>query len=88
MKKFFSLALALVMLLSLCALGASAESYEEKTVEVNWNFGYVGSSTNSGGFVNMINPNGGNYSYSDAVTFDCVDGEIYTTIYEDYEEKP
>lgn len=67
MKKFLSLALALVMLLSVCALGASAESYEEKTVEVNWNFGYVGSSTNGGGFVNMINPNGGNYSYSDVI---------------------
>ncbi|MDO4531185.1 MAG: clostripain-related cysteine peptidase [Bacillota bacterium] len=26
----------------------------------------------------------GNYAYSDAVTFDCIDGEIYTTIYEDY----
>ena len=27
----------------------------------------------------------GNYAYSDAVTFDCEDGEIYTTVYEDYE---
>ncbi len=67
MKKILSLALALVMLLSICALSASAESYEEKTVEVNWNFGYVGSSTNSGGFVNVINPNGGNYSYTDVI---------------------
>ena len=25
----------------------------------------------------------GNYAYSDAVTFDCVDGEIWTTVYED-----
>lgn len=25
----------------------------------------------------------GNYVYSDAVTFDCVDGEIWTTVYED-----
>ncbi len=25
----------------------------------------------------------GNYAYSDAVTFDCVDGEITTTVYED-----
>ena len=25
----------------------------------------------------------GNYAYSDAVTFDCIDGEIYTTVYED-----
>lgn len=25
----------------------------------------------------------GNYAYSDAVTFDCIDEEIYTTVYED-----
>ena len=25
----------------------------------------------------------GNYAYSDAVTFDCIDGEIWTTVYED-----
>lgn len=25
----------------------------------------------------------GNYAYSDAVTFDCIDGEIITTVYED-----
>jgi len=25
----------------------------------------------------------GNYAWSDAVTFDCMDGEIYTTVYED-----
>jgi len=25
----------------------------------------------------------GNYAYSDAVTFDCANGEIYTTVYED-----
>jgi len=25
----------------------------------------------------------GNYAYSDAVTFDCIDGEIFTTVYED-----
>ncbi len=25
----------------------------------------------------------GNYAYSDAVTFDCVEGEIWTTVYED-----
>lgn len=23
----------------------------------------------------------GNYAYSDAVTFDCADGEIYTSVY-------
>ncbi len=26
----------------------------------------------------------GNYAYSDAVTFECINGEIYTTVYEDY----
>ena len=25
----------------------------------------------------------GNYAYSDAVTFDVIDGEIWTTVYED-----
>jgi hypothetical protein len=25
----------------------------------------------------------GNYVYSDAVTFDCANGEIFTTVYED-----
>ncbi|MBQ9120153.1 MAG: hypothetical protein IJY09_08910 [Lachnospiraceae bacterium] len=46
-------------------------------------------------FAEMALPNGsysmvfemrdamGNYAYSDAVTFDCKDGEIYTTVYED-----
>jgi len=67
MKKLLSFALALVMVLSVFAFSASAESYEEKTVDVQWYFGYVGSSTNSQGFVNMINPNGGNYSYSDVI---------------------
>ena len=67
MKKTFSFALALVMVLSLLAFSVSAENTETKVVDVKWNFGYVGSSTNGGGFVNMINPNGGNYSYSDVI---------------------
>lgn len=67
MKKLLSFALALVMLLSVCALAASAENYEEKIVETNWQLGYVGSSTNTGGFVNVLNPNGGSYSYSDVI---------------------
>lgn len=67
MKKLVSIALALVMILSVSAFCTSAASYEEKTVETNWNFGYVGSSTNSQGFINMINPNGGNYSYTDVI---------------------
>ncbi len=67
MKKLLSIALALIMILSVSAFSASAASYEEKVIEVNWNFGYVGSSTNSQGFINMINPNGGNYSYTDVI---------------------
>ncbi len=67
MKKLLSIALALVMILSVFAFSASAVSYEEKTVEVNWSLGYVGSSTNSSGFVNVLNPNGGSYSYSDII---------------------
>ena len=66
MKKFLSLALALVMVLSVFAFNASAETYEEKTVDVNWNFGYVGSSTNSS-WANKLNPTGGAYSYSDVI---------------------
>ena len=34
-------------------------SPEPATVEVKWNFGYVGSSSNSQGYVNKIKPNGG-----------------------------
>jgi len=67
MKKLLSITLALVMVLSVFAFSASAVTYETKTVDVNWNFGYVGSSTNGGGFVNKINPAGGNYSYSDVI---------------------
>ena len=67
MKKILSLALALVMVLSLAAFSVSAENYEEKVIEAKWNFGYVGSSTNTAGFVNVLNPNGGSYSYSDVI---------------------
>lgn len=67
MKKIFALALALVMVLSLAAFSASAETYEEKVIEVNWQLGYVGSSTNTSGYVNVLNPNGGSYSYSDVI---------------------
>lgn len=67
MKKIFALALALVMVLSVAAFTASAETYEETVVATNWQLGYVGSSTNSSGFVNVLNPNGGSYSYSDVI---------------------
>ena len=67
MKKLLSIALALVMVLSMAAFSVSAENYEEKIVDTNWQLGYVGSSTNSSGFVNVLNPNGGSYSYSDVI---------------------
>ena len=67
MKKLVSIALALVMVLSMAAFSVSAENYEEKIVETNWQLGYVGSSTNTSGFVNVLNPNGGSYSYSDVI---------------------
>ncbi len=67
MKKLLSIALALVMILSVSAFYASAASYEEKVVDVNWQLGYVGSSTNSSGFVNVLNPNGGSYSFTDVI---------------------
>ncbi len=66
MKKIFALALALVMVLSVAAFSASAETYEEKVIEVKWNFGYVGSSTNAS-WANKINPTGANYSYTDVI---------------------
>jgi hypothetical protein len=66
MKKLVSIALALVMVLSMAAFSVSAENYEEKIVETNWQLGYVGSSTNAN-FTNVLNPNGGSYSYSDVI---------------------
>ena len=67
MKKLISVTLALVMILSVFAFSASAVTYEDKVIEVNWQIGYVGSSTNTSGFVNVLNPNGGSYSYSDVI---------------------
>jgi hypothetical protein len=67
MKKFLSIVLALIMVLSMAAFSVSAENYEEKTVETNWQLGYVGSASNTAGFVNVLNPNGGSYSYSDVI---------------------
>ncbi|MBQ7384211.1 MAG: SGNH/GDSL hydrolase family protein, partial [Clostridia bacterium] len=40
------------------------------TLSVNWNFGYVGSSTNGQNYVNKINPNGNYYSYSDIIVIE------------------
>ena len=67
MKKLISVTLALVMILSVFAFSASAVTYEDKVIEVNWQLGYVGSSTNTSGYVNVLNPNGGSYSYSDVI---------------------
>ncbi len=36
-------------------------------IEVNWNVGYVGSSTNPYGYANKLNPGGGAYSYTDVI---------------------
>jgi hypothetical protein len=66
MKKILSIALALVMVLSVAAFSVSAENYEEKVIEAKWNFGYVGSSTNAS-WTNKINPTGANYSYTDVI---------------------
>ena len=65
MKKFLSFTLALVMVLSLFAVSTFAATKTE-TVDVKWNFGYVGSSTNSSS-ANKINPNGSSYSYTDVI---------------------
>ena len=67
MKKLISVTLALVMILSVFAFSASAVTYEDKVIEVNWQLGYVGSSTNTAGYVNVLNPTGGSYSYSDVI---------------------
>ena len=37
-------------------------------LEVKWNYGYVGSSSNSYGFANKLNPTGGSYAYTDIFT--------------------
>ena len=64
-KKLLAIILAAIMLVSVFALPASAAT-EIKTVEVKWNFGYVGSSTNSN-YATQIHPTGSNYSYSDVI---------------------
>ncbi len=39
----------------------------DNEIAVNWNAGYVGSSTNPYGFANKLNPGGGGYSYTDVI---------------------
>ena len=41
------------------------ETVQPGIIEVNWNFGYVGSDQNKNGFAFTINPDGVGYSYSD-----------------------
>lgn len=65
MKKILSISLVLVMVLSLLSVSAFA-AVETETVDVKWNFGYVGSSTH-GTHANKINDAGTNYSYSDVI---------------------
>lgn len=38
------------------------------TLNVVWHLGYVGSATNGQNFKNVVNPNGGSYSYTDVIT--------------------
>ena len=45
----------------------TAGTPERATVEVKWNFGYVGSDKNTQGYVNKIKPKGGSYSYTDVI---------------------
>ncbi len=54
-------------------------SPEPATIEVKWNCGYVGSSTNGQGYVNKIKPNGGSYSYTDVISISKAGTKIYFT---------
>lgn len=56
---------------------------EELTVTENTAFGEAPLSDGSYSMVYEMWDAAGNYAYSDAVTFDCVNGEITTTVYED-----
>lgn len=74
--KLLSLLLALAMCLSLAACGGGEETPETT------NMGDAQTLYDFLAFANENYPTG-NYAYSDAVTFDCADGEITTTIYKD-----
>lgn len=56
---------------------------EELTVTADTSFGEAPLPEGSYSMVIEMWDAAGNYAYSDAVTFDCVDGEIMTTVYED-----
>ena len=56
---------------------------EELTVTADTAFGEAPLFDGSYSMVFEMWDAAGNYAYSDAVTFDCIDGEIWTTVYED-----
>lgn len=56
---------------------------DELTVTANTAFGEASLFDGSYSMVFEMWDASGNYAYSDAVTFDCLDGEIWTTVYED-----
>ena len=56
---------------------------EELTVTADTAFGEAPLFDGSYALVFEMWDSAGNYAYSDAVTFDCADGEIWTTVYED-----
>lgn len=56
---------------------------EELTVTAETSFGEAPLFDGSYSMVFEMWDAAGNYAYSDAVTFDCIDGEIWTTVYED-----
>ncbi len=57
--------------------------YEEITVTENTSFGEAPLFDGTYSMVFEMWDSVGNYAYSDLVTFDCVNGEIFTTVYED-----
>lgn len=56
---------------------------EELTVTADTSFGEALLFDGSYSMVFEMWDAAGNYAYSDAVTFDCFDGVIWTTVYED-----
>ena len=56
---------------------------EELTVTADTSFGEAALFDGSYAMVFEMWDAAGNYAYSDKVTFDCEDGEIFTTVYED-----
>ncbi|MBP3609769.1 MAG: hypothetical protein J6J42_05470 [Lachnospiraceae bacterium] len=61
------------------------EPYAVQTVTVTEDTAFAEMSLPDGSYMMMFEMRDamGNYAYSDAVTFDCIDNEIYTTVYED-----